>query len=44
MSHAADHTTVDDKTTMRRLGLAVMAMCVGAIGLIVLAISVGSLH
>lgn len=33
---------VDDKTTMRRLGLAVFAMCCGALGLVFLAVTVGS--
>lgn len=45
MNHAADdHTAVDDKTAMRRLGVAIMAMCVGALGIVVIAIAVGHLH
>lgn len=45
MSHAIDNnTTVADKATMRRLGMAVMAMCAGTIGIVVLAIIVGQLH
>jgi len=45
MSHAVDdHTTVDDKTAMRRLGLAILAMCVGALGIVAIAIAVGHLH
>ena len=39
-----DNITVDDKTTMRRLGFAVLAMCAGAIGVIILAISIGHLQ
>jgi len=35
---------VDDKTAMRRLGTAILMMCGGAIGLIVLAMTVGNLH
>jgi hypothetical protein len=32
---------VDDKTTMRRLGTAILAMCIGAITLMAIAILVG---
>lgn len=32
---------VDDKTTMRRLGMAIFGMCVGTLGIVVLAITVG---
>lgn len=35
---------VDDKATMRRLSLAVLAMCVGALGIVVIAITVGRLY
>jgi hypothetical protein len=34
---------VEDKTTLRRLGLAVLGMCVGALCLIALALVVGHL-
>ncbi len=42
MSHAANHPTADDKTTLRRLALAVLAMGCGALGLVALALSIGS--
>jgi len=32
---------VDDKTTLRRLGTAILAMCIGAISLMAIAILVG---
>lgn len=35
---------VDDRTTLRRLSLAVFAMCIGALGLVAIAIAVGNLH
>ena len=35
---------VDDKTTLRRLGTAIIAMCCGALGLIALALLVSQLH
>lgn len=31
-----------DKSTMRRLGIAVTCMCIGALGLVALAIAVGN--
>lgn len=34
----------EDKTTMRRLGVAIFAMCIGALGLVALAIFVSKLH
>lgn len=45
MSQAVESTamTVEDKATLRRLGFAVLAMCVGALGIVALAISVGHL-
>lgn len=45
MSEVIDNeVTIDDKTIMRRLGLTVIAMCVGALGIVALAITVGNLH
>jgi hypothetical protein len=45
MSHIENSDIlVDDQTTMRRLGFAVLAMCVGALGIVALAIIVGQLH
>lgn len=45
MSHAIDNNPiVDDKTAMRRLGMAIMAMCAGTVGIVVLSIVVGQLH
>ncbi len=45
MSHVADdNTVVDDKTAMRRLGMAIMAMCMGTVGIVIIAIAVGHLH
>lgn len=45
MGHTVDdHTAVDDKTTMRRLGLAILAMCCGTICIVAIAITVGHLH
>lgn len=45
MNHAVDdHAVVDDKTAMRRLGVAIVAMCVGALAIVVIAIAVGHLH
>ncbi len=46
MSKAINHHTLQDsalqdKTIMRRLALAVGCMCIGALGLVVLAITVG---
>lgn len=38
------HDIVDDKTTMRRLGTAVLMMCGGALGLVLLAMLVSQLH
>ncbi len=32
---------VDDKTTLRRLGAAVLAMCIGALTLVAIAVVVG---
>lgn len=34
---------VEDKNTLRRLGLAVLGMCIGALGLIAVATLVGHL-
>ncbi len=45
MSHVANENAgVDDKTTMRRLGMAILAMCCGTIGIVILAVIVGHLH
>lgn len=35
--------TVEDKNTLRRLALAVLGMCIGALGLVVAATLVGHL-
>lgn len=35
---------VEDKTTMRRLGVAIFAMCCGTLTLVVLAVTIGHLH
>jgi hypothetical protein len=32
---------VDDKTTMRRLGTAILVMCIGAVALMAVAIVIG---
>lgn len=34
---------VEDKNTLRRLALAVLGMCIGALGLVVVAVIVGHL-
>jgi hypothetical protein len=45
MAQAISDSSVQDKATMRRLGIAVFCMCIGALGLVVLAITVGrALH
>lgn len=35
---------IDDKTTMRRLGTAILAMCIGAMSLMAIAIAIGHWH
>lgn len=42
MSQTAGNYSVQDKATMRRLGIAVTCMCIGALGLVALAIIVGN--
>lgn len=45
MDHAINDSGAQDKATMRRLGIAVFCMCIGALGLVALAITVGrNLH
>lgn len=44
MNNVTNDNTATDKNAMRRLGMAIMAMSVGAIGLAILAITIGHLH
>ena len=41
MNSAITDVGVQDKATLRKLGIAICCMCVGAMGLIVLALTVG---
>lgn len=41
MTQAIGDSATQDKTTLRRLGIAVFCMCIGALGLVVLALTVG---
>lgn len=41
MNQVISNTGNQDKATMRRLGIAVICMCIGALGLVALAITVG---
>lgn len=44
MNSATIDSGTQDKATLRRLGIAVLCMCIGALGLVALAITVSQLH
>ncbi len=41
MNQAISDLGTQDKATLRKLGIAVFCMCIGALGLVVLAVTVG---